>query len=155
MRRSDARSRPRSWGRPVGLAAWWMDGRAGADVRSGASERPAVKQSRSRSRSTRSACRYGVDVAQSHGIGAAQRHANRTIQCPVFLAEELSRCTFQPHLVKSFVKLYQQRMSVKPQLQMPPRMEDCVIRIMTQTKTCAEAMKSLNHVVVVWFVGAC
>ena len=97
---------------------------------------------------TRSACRYGVDVAQSHGIGAAQRHANRTIQCPVFLAEELNRCTFQTQYVKPFVKLYQQRMSLSPKLQLPPRMEDCVIRIMAQTKTCAKAMQSLTQAVV-------
>ena len=75
-------------------------------------------------------------LLQSLIDSAVQRHANRTVQCPIFLAEELNRCTFQTQYVKSFVKLYQQRMSLKPALQLPPRMEDCVIRIMTQTKTC-------------------
>ena len=37
----------------------------------------------------------------------------------------------QPQFVKPFVKLYQQRMAVTPQLLMPQRMEDCVIRLMT------------------------
>ena len=75
---------------------------------------------------------------------AVQHHANRTVKCQVFLAEELNRCTFQTQYVKSFVKLYQQRMSLKPALQLPPRMEDCVIRIMNQTKTSAKAMKTLT-----------
>ena len=87
-------------------------------------------------------------LLQSLIDSAVQRHANRTVQCPIFLAEELNRCTFQTQYVKSFVKLYQQRMSLKPALQLPPRMEDCVIRIMTQTKTCAKAMKSLTQAVV-------
>ena len=87
-------------------------------------------------------------LLQSLVDSAVQRHANRTVQCPIFLAEELNRCTFQTQYVKSFVKLYQQRMSLKPALQLPPRMEDCVIRIMTQTKTCAKAMKSLTQAVV-------
>ena len=38
-------------------------------------------------------------------------HANRTVQCPMFLAEEFGRCTFQPQFLKPFVKLYQQRMA--------------------------------------------
>ena len=37
---------------------------------------------------------------------------------------------------------------MSPTLQLPPRMEDCVIRIMTQTKTCATAMKLLTQAVV-------
>ena len=41
----------------------------------------------------------------------AHRHANRTVQCPMFLAEEFGRCTFQPQFLKPFVKLYQQRMA--------------------------------------------
>ena len=87
-------------------------------------------------------------LLQSLIDSAVQRHANRTVQCPIFLAEELNRCTFQTQYVKSFVKLYQQRMALKPALQLPPRSEDCVIRIMTQTKTCAKAMKSLTQAVV-------
>ena len=87
-------------------------------------------------------------LLQSLIDSAVQRHANRTVQCPIFLAEELNRCTFQTQYVKSFVKLYQQRMSMKPALQLPPRTEDCVIRIMTQTKTCAKAMKTLTQAVV-------
>ena len=50
---------------------------------------------------------------------------------------------------------------MKPALQLPPRTEDCVIRIMAQTKTCAKAMKSLTQAVVKftwhdgpWVVGA-
>ena len=51
----------------------------------------------------------------SSGDGTAvdnpvHRHANRTVQCPMFLAEEFGRCTFQPQFLKPFVKLYQQRM---------------------------------------------
>ena len=87
-------------------------------------------------------------LLQSLIDSAVQRHANRTVQCPIFLAEELNRCTFQTQYVKSFVKLYQQRMSLKPALQLPPRMEDCVIRIMMRTKTCATAMKALTQAVV-------
>ena len=87
-------------------------------------------------------------LLQSLIDSAVQRHANRTVQCPIFLAEELSRCTFQTQYVKSFVKLYQQKMAWRPALQLPPRTEDCVIRIMTQTKTCAKAMKSLTQAVV-------
>ena len=83
-------------------------------------------------------------MIQSLTDSAVQRHANRTVQCPIFLAEELKRCTFQPQYVKAFVKLYQQRMSTTPTLQLPPRMEDCVIRIMNQTKTSAKAMKTLT-----------
>ena len=83
-------------------------------------------------------------VLQSLVESAVARHANRTVQCPIFLAEELKRCTFQPQYVKAFVKLYQQRMSTSPALQLPPRMEDCVIRIMNQTKTSAKAMKTLT-----------
>ena len=56
-------------------------------------------------------------VLQSLVESAIARHANRTVQCPLFLAEELKRCTFQPQYVKAFVKLYQQRMSLKPALQ--------------------------------------
>ena len=33
---------------------------------------------------------------------AVQRHANRTVQCPMFLAEEFGRCTFQPQFLKPF-----------------------------------------------------
>ena len=87
-------------------------------------------------------------LLQSLIDSAVQRHANRTVQCPVFLAEELNRCTINTQYVKSFVKLYQQRMSFQPALQLPPRMEDCVIRIMTPSKTCAKAMKSLTQAVV-------
>ena len=76
---------------------------------------------------------------------AAQRHSNRTVQCPIFLAEELNRCTFQLQYVKAFVKLYQQRMVVSPALQLPPRMEDCVIRLMTDGKTCKAALKMLSR----------
>ena len=82
-------------------------------------------------------------LLQSLVESVVQRHANRTVQCPVYLAEELSRCTFQPQYVKSFVKLYQKRMSVNPALQMPQRMEDCVARLMTPVKTCKAAMKIL------------
>ena len=45
---------------------------------------------------------------------AVARHANRTVQCPVFLAAEFNRAAIQPGFVKPFVKLYQQRMSLKP-----------------------------------------
>ena len=48
---------------------------------------------------------------------AEQRHAIRKVQCPNFLAKELNRCTIQTQDVKSLVKLYQQRMSLKPALQ--------------------------------------
>ena len=72
-------------------------------------------------------------LLQSLVDSAVQHHTNRSAQCPVFLVEELNRCTFHTQYVKSFVKLYQQRMPLKPALQLPPRMEDCVIRIMTQT----------------------
>ena len=52
----------------------------------------------------------------SSGDGTAvdnpvHRHANRTVQCPMFLAGEFGRCTFQPQFLKPFVKLYQQRMA--------------------------------------------
>ena len=52
----------------------------------------------------------------SSGDGTAvdnpvHRHANSTVQCPMFLAEEFGRCTFQPQFLKPFVKLYQQRMA--------------------------------------------
>ena len=76
---------------------------------------------------------------------AVQRHSNRTVQCPIFLAEELSRCTFQAQYVKQFVRLYQQRMSVRPELQLPARMEECVIRVMAQTKTSTKALKSFTQ----------
>ena len=79
---------------------------------------------------------------------AVQRHANRTVQCPIFLAEEFGRCTFQPQFVKPFVKLYQQRMAVTPQLLMPQRMEDCVIRLMTPAKTGKDSLKILSGSVV-------
>jgi hypothetical protein len=79
---------------------------------------------------------------------AVQRHANRTVQCPIYLAEELGRCTFQPGFVKPFVQLYQQRMSVRPQLQMPRRIEDCVVRLMTPSKTCLAANAILTRCVV-------
>ena len=96
---------------------------------------------------------YKHDTAQERLVSnlvasATQRHVNRTIQCPIFLAEELSRFTFQPTYVKTFVKLYQQRMMMKPSLQLPARTEDCVIRVMTPTKTCPEAVKSLTRAVV-------
>ena len=51
---------------------------------------------------------------------------------------------FQPQYIKQFVKLYQQRMSVTPLLQMPQRIEDCVIRLMSPGKTCAAATKLLS-----------
>ena len=78
---------------------------------------------------------------------AEQLHANRKVQCPNFLAKELSRCTIQTQDAKSLVKLYQHRMSTNPTLQLPPRMEDCVIRVMSQTKTSAKAMKVLTQAV--------
>jgi len=49
----------------------------------------------------------------------------------------------QPQFVKPFVKLYQQRMAVTPQLLMPQRMEDCVIRLMTPAKTGKDSLKIL------------
>ena len=55
-------------------------------------------------------------LLQSLVDSAVQRHSNRTAQCPIFLAEELNRCTFQPQYVKAFVKLYQQRIAVSPGL---------------------------------------
>ena len=87
-------------------------------------------------------------LIQSLIDSAMQGDANRTVQCPIFLAEELNRCTFQAKYVKSCVKLYQQKMASKPALQLPSRIEDSVIRIMTETKTCAKAMKSLTQAVV-------
>ena len=78
---------------------------------------------------------------------ALQRHANRTVQCPMFLVEELGRCTIQPGFVKPFVKVYQQRMSVSPGLQMPKRMEDCVVRVMSPNKTCPKALTTLRQFV--------
>ena len=85
---------------------------------------------------------------QSMVDSAVQRHANRTIQCPVFLAEEMGRMVFQPQNVKQFVKLYQQRMSVTPHLQMPKKIEECVIRLMNPAKTCPAANKLLSSAVV-------
>ena len=46
---------------------------------------------------------YKHDTAQERLVSnlvasATQRHVNRTIQCPIFLAEELNRCTFQPRM---------------------------------------------------------
>ena len=79
---------------------------------------------------------------------AVQRHANRTVQCPIFLAEELARCAIQPGFVKAFVKLYQQRMSISPGLQMPQRMEDSVVRVMGPNKTCPNALLTLKQSVV-------
>ena len=55
---------------------------------------------------------------------------------------------FQAQYVKQFVKLYQQRMSFNPQLQMPKKIEDCVIRLMNPAKTCAAANKLLSSAVV-------
>ena len=83
-------------------------------------------------------------VLQSMVDSAVQRHANRIVQCPVFLAQEFGRMDFQPQYIKQFVKLYQQRMSVTPLLQMPQRIEDCVIRLMSPGKTCAAATKLLS-----------
>ena len=83
-------------------------------------------------------------VLQNMVDSAVQRHANRTVQCPVFLAQEFGRMDFQPQCIKQFVKLYQQRMSVNPFLQMPQRIEDCVIRLMSPGKTCAAATKLLS-----------
>ena len=54
----------------------------------------------------------------------------------------------QPQFVKPFVKLYQQRMAVTPQLLMPQRMEDCVIRLMTPAKTGKDSLKILSGSVV-------
>ena len=87
-------------------------------------------------------------VLQGMVDSAVQRHANRTIQCPVFLAEEMGRMTFQAQYVKQFVKLYQQRMSVTPHLQMPEKIEECVIRLMNSAKICAAANKLLSSAVV-------
>ena len=94
-------------------------------------------------------------VLQSMVDSAVQRHANRTVQCPVFLVQELGRMDFQPQYIKQFVKLYQQRMSVTPHLQMPQKIEDCVIRLMSPAKTCAVATKLLSSGVVkyTWHEG--
>ena len=87
-------------------------------------------------------------LLQNFVDSAVQRHANRTVQCPIFLAEEFGRCAFQPQFVKPFVKLYQQRMAVTPQLLMPQRMEDCVIRLMTPARTGKDSLKILSGSVV-------
>ena len=87
-------------------------------------------------------------VLQSMVDSAVQRHANRTVQCPVFLAEELGRMVFQPQYVKQFVKLYQQRMSITPHLLMPQKIEDCVVRLMSPGKTCQTATKLLAAAVI-------
>ena len=84
-------------------------------------------------------------LLQNLAESAVQRHSNRTVQCPIFLAEELNRCTFQPQYVKAFVKMYQQRMVLSPALQLPTRMEDCVIRLMTDGKTCKAALALLSR----------
>ena len=87
-------------------------------------------------------------VLQSMVDSAVQRHANRTVQCPVFLAQEFGRMDFQAGYVKQFVKLFQQRMSMTPNLQMPLNIENCVIRLMSPDKTCPLAVKSLSSSVV-------
>ena len=76
-------------------------------------------------------------VLQNMVDSAVQRHANRTVQCPVFLAQEFGRMDFQPHYIKPSVKLYQQRSVMSPLLQMPQNIENCVIRLMRPDKSCS------------------
>ena len=88
---------------------------------------------------------------------AAQRSANRTVQCPIFLAEELARCTFQTQHVKAFVKLYRQRVTLNAALNMPQRMEEAIVRLMQLDKVCLKAKQLLAESVVrhTWENGPC
>ena len=80
--------------------------------------------------------------------GAAQRHANRTVHCPIFISEDMLRNSKSDKHAKIFLKMYQQRTSVTPNLQMPKRMEDIVQKLMNRGKTCEVAYKMLHMAVV-------
>ena len=58
--------------------------------------------------------------------------------------------------VKAFVKLNQQRMSVDPALQLPARMEDCVVKLTTPSKISQDALKLFSRSVAkfTWSDGA-
>ncbi len=56
---------------------------------------------------------------------AAQRMANRTVQDPLFLSLELSRCSFAPEHVKGVVRLYRQRVLANPALSIPHKNGRC------------------------------
>ena len=74
---------------------------------------------------------------------AVQHHTNRSVQCPVYIAEELNRLTSPSQFVKAVVKLYKQKMILNPSLQFPARMEDCVTTLMSPAKTCKTAFALL------------
>lgn len=80
-------------------------------------------------------------VLQSLVNSGVSRHANRIVQCLVFLAQKLGRIDAQLPYKKQTVKLYEQRVSVTPLLQMPQRIDGCAVRFMNTGKTCAAAAK--------------
>ena len=83
-------------------------------------------------------------IIQSLVDSAAQRYANRTVQCPVFLAQELKRGMIEPKHIRAVVKLYRQRVMITPALDMPQRMEDVLVRFMSQDKVSTKSMQLLS-----------
>ena len=64
----------------------------------------------------------------------AQRYANRSAYDVFYLAAEFNRNCCDHNMARSVVKLYRQKTMLKPQLAMPARVEDAVVRVMTPTK---------------------
>ena len=64
----------------------------------------------------------------------AHRFANRSAYDVFYLAAEFARNCCDHSMVRSIVKLYRQRTMVTPQLAMPARVEDAVVRVMTPGK---------------------
>ena len=78
---------------------------------------------------------------------AAARFANRSVTDPVYLSAELTRMKIPSSQVKAVVKIYRTRTLATPKLQMPQKVEDVCIRLMTSEKICIQARSLLADIV--------
>ena len=64
----------------------------------------------------------------------AQRYANRSAYDVFYLAAEFNRNCCDQNMARAVVKLYRQRTLLLPQLAMPARVEEAVVRVMSPAK---------------------
>ena len=70
---------------------------------------------------------------------AVHSKTNRSIEDPIFMSQEMLRCSMGEHGVKTIMSLYKQRAMTAPSLKMQPSVEACTLRFMQEGKVCEAA----------------
>jgi hypothetical protein len=69
---------------------------------------------------------------------AVNNKTNRSIEDPIFMSQEMMRCSCQAHNVKTIMSLYKQRTMANPSLKMQLSVEACTLRFMEAGKIAQE-----------------